>query len=160
MALEISTIRLGQGRIGLCPLPGRDAHLAVDIAAIERWGPDTVISLTEASEGQTALIGPGLAEIGVKWVHLPVRDFDVPVGETLGTWTDTEEALRAEIVAGRSVLLHCHGGRGRSGMIALRLMVRAGEDDAAALTRLRARRPGAVETEAQLAWALSRADAP
>jgi hypothetical protein len=38
-------------------------------------------------------------------------------------------------------------------MIALRLMVERGEPAEAALARLRAARPGAVETAEQLAWA-------
>ena len=38
-------------------------------------------------------------------------------------------------------------------MAVLRLMFEAGEDAQAALIRLRAVRPCAVETEAQLAWA-------
>ena len=40
-------------------------------------------------------------------------------------------------------------------MAALRLMVEAGEDGVAALARLREMRPCAVETEAQMAWALA-----
>jgi len=38
-------------------------------------------------------------------------------------------------------------------MIALRLLVERGEDASSALARLRAARPRAVETDAQLAWA-------
>ena len=44
------------------------------------------------------------------------------------------------------VLIHCMGGCGRSGMAALRLMIEAGEAPGAALERLRAVRPCAVET--------------
>jgi len=55
---------------------------------------------------------------------------------------------------GGSVLVHCKGGCGRSGMAALRLMVEAGEDPHLAFARLRDVRPCAVETEAQLAWAV------
>jgi protein-tyrosine phosphatase len=54
---------------------------------------------------------------------------------------------------GGSILLHCRGGQGRSGMIALRILVERGEEVSVALTRLRSERPGAVETEAQLIWA-------
>jgi len=54
---------------------------------------------------------------------------------------------------GGRVLIHCRGGCGRSGMAALRLMIESGEEAGAALSRLRALRPCAVETEAQMAWA-------
>jgi protein-tyrosine phosphatase len=45
------------------------------------------------------------------------------------------------------------GGCGRSGTAALRLMVEAGENPKAALQRLRAVRPCAVETPEQFQWA-------
>ena len=57
------------------------------------------------------------------------------------------------LARGEGLLLHCRGGQGRSGMIALRLLVERGEAPDAGLTRLRQARPGAVETAAQLAWA-------
>ena len=41
-------------------------------------------------------------------------------------------------------------------MIALRLMIEAGEAAGPALKRLRALRPCAIETEAQMDWALRR----
>ena len=44
----------------------------------------------------------------------------------------------------------------RSGMIALRLMVERGADPDEALKRLRAVRPGAVETDEQRLWAQKR----
>jgi len=49
--------------------------------------------------------------------------------------------------------VHCRGGCGRSGMIALRLMIEIGEAADDALARLRAVRPCAVETPQQLRWA-------
>jgi protein-tyrosine phosphatase len=45
------------------------------------------------------------------------------------------------------------GGCGRSGSVALRLMVETGEAAADAFIRLRAARPCAVETDAQYRWA-------
>ena len=52
------------------------------------------------------------------------------------------------------VLVHCFGGCGRSGMLVLRVMIEAGEPAGTALKRLRQVRPCAVETEAQMAWAV------
>jgi len=55
---------------------------------------------------------------------------------------------------GGKVLVHCMGGCGRSGMAVLRLMVETGEPPHSALSRLRAARPCAVETDAQFDWAV------
>jgi len=53
------------------------------------------------------------------------------------------------------VFAHCYGGKGRSGMVLLRLMVERGLDPDQALQDLRRVRPGAVETQAQWLWAIS-----
>ena len=59
----------------------------------------------------------------------------------------------AALRGGGRVLIHCRAGRGRSGMIALRLMIAGGERPVAALKRLRAVQPEAVETPGQMNWA-------
>ena len=65
-------------------------------------------------------------------------------------------ALYHRALTGRGrVLIHCKGGCGRSGMVALRLMIEAGEAPDEALARLRSVRPCAVETDAQMRWAMS-----
>lgn len=136
------------GVLALSPMPGRGGDFAGDVARVLVWRPDLVVSMTESAELATDLPG-ALAAAGIGWRHFPVVDYGVPEAGF--------DALAAEIagvLSGRGrVLLHCMGGCGRSGMVALAVMVRAGEEPAAALARLRAVRPCAVETAAQLAWA-------
>jgi ADP-ribosyl-[dinitrogen reductase] hydrolase len=55
---------------------------------------------------------------------------------------------------GENVVLHCLGGLGRSGMIAARVLVERGLAPAAAITAVRAARPGAIETAQQEAYVL------
>ena len=144
------------GRIGVCPLPGSHAGLARDLAAIAAWRPVLVVSMTEQRELDAAGCGDLtalLAERDIGWAHLPIPDFGVLPGDGARHWPALSQHLHAILDRGDAVLLHCYGGRGRSGMIALRLLVERGEDPETALARLRRERPGAVETEAQLAWA-------
>ncbi len=147
----------GGGRIGVCPLPGKGGALTADLAAVLAWKPAVVVSMTEASEmeaaGSTSL-GGKLEGSGVKWVHLPVRDYGGLSEENAKAWPELSSALHRHLDRGEGVLVHCRGGQGRSGMIALRLMAERGEAPAAGLARLRAARPGAVETAEQYAWAL------
>ncbi|MFX0541249.1 protein-tyrosine phosphatase family protein [Roseovarius sp. S4756] len=65
-----------------------------------------------------------------------------------------EPVALSALRGGGRVLFHCPGGCGRSGMAALRLMIAAAEAPDAAQERLRARRPCAVETSAQMRWPL------
>ena len=98
-------------------------------------------------------LGARLAEAGIAWRHWPIRDFGVPAGSD---WPRLAAALHSVLDGGGAVLLHCRGGRGRSGMVALRLLVERRAEPRAELARLRAVRSGAVETRAQLRWAIRR----
>jgi protein-tyrosine phosphatase len=48
--------------------------------------------------------------------------------------------------------MHCRGGLGRAGMISARLLVESGVEPTAAMERVRAARPGAIETPRQEEW--------
>jgi hypothetical protein len=155
----IHAVRLpGGGAVGLCRMPGRGAALAADIATITDWRPAIVVSLTESAElaahGAEG-IGGVLRAHGVDHRHFPIRDYGAPAADDSG-WAALAVEMHAALDAGRRVLVHCMGGCGRSGMIALRLLVERDEPAEAALARLRAVRPCAVETKGQMAWASNR----
>lgn len=158
MAFGISDLKVGSGRLGLGPLPGADGDFAQDFARLTGWAPGLVISMTETEEmhrAGAAGLGAALAGAGIDWVHLPIRDFGAPDAETGAGWPEVSRRVHALLDRGGRGLVHCRGGCGRSGMIVLRLMVERGEDPEAALARLRAVRPCAVETDAQRGWAIS-----
>jgi protein-tyrosine phosphatase len=147
---------LGPGHIGICPLPGRWGDYAGDLARISDWRPDLVISLITANEFEVSEadgLSADLAAAGIAWRHLPVRDFRCPAPGVETAWANLSSEARAVLARGGRVLVHCYGGCGRSGMALLRLMVEEGEAPDAALARLRAVRPCAVETPGQFAWA-------
>lgn len=144
----------GGARIGICRLPGRSGDLEADLAVIREWHPDLVVSMTEIPEmtekGAGALMAR-LGEIGLAHQHFPVRDFGVPEAtDTL--WPTLGRQLHAVLDRHGRLLLHCLGGKGRSGMVAMRLLTARGIAPDEALLRIRDARPGAVETEAQEQW--------
>ncbi|MCD6051116.1 MAG: phosphatase, partial [Verrucomicrobia bacterium] len=51
--------------------------------------------------------------------------------------------------AGGKVLVHCRGGLGRAGTVACMLLMELGASRSEALRKVRAARPGAVETPTQ-----------
>jgi len=154
---RVSSLTVGTGTLGICPIPGGAGDYSGDIAAILRWRPDVVFTMTSASELRSVgadRIGGDLSRLGIRWQHLPIKDFGAPETATAALWPAAARAARAALGDGGRVLVHCYGGCGRSGMAALRLMVELGEPAQVALQRLRSARPCAVETEAQMAWAL------
>lgn len=153
----IATLGLdGGGRLGLCSLPGLYGDFEADLKVLVDWRPTIVVSMTEASElhsASAAGLGARLSDSSIEWVHLPVRDFGGLSADNAAAWPGLAVRLHKELDAGRGVLVHCRGGQGRSGMIALRLMVDRGIVPEKALADLRRVRPGAVETAEQMAWA-------
>lgn len=144
---NIPTVTIGAGRIGIMPLPDQDA-----IVDIDNWQASLVISMTTTAE-MSGPLSPALAKIGVDWEHLPITDFDAPDANIRDLWAQLSPAVHARLAAGQGVIVHCRGGCGRSGMMALRMLVEQGEAAPDALARLRAVRPCAVETPDQFAWA-------
>ncbi|MBR9651135.1 protein-tyrosine phosphatase family protein [Thalassovita aquimarina] len=156
--LVLNALTVGNGILAICPMPGRGGGYAEDLELLREWTPSLVITLATlaelVAEGADRL-GTDMIESGCRWAHLPVPDFGVPDGDFEQHWPDISRAALAALNGGGRVVIHCMGGCGRSGMVALRLMIEAGEVPRAALRRLRAARPCAVETQAQLDWAVT-----
>ena len=155
---EVTLLSVGTGEIGICPVPGRAGDYGGDLEVIRRWRPDLVLTMTTEAELAcvgAASFGADLTAQGTGWHHLPIEDFGAPGGETLALWPAASQQARRRLARGGRVLVHCHGGCGRSGMAALRLLIEAGEAPETALRRLRNARPCAVETTKQLAWAMA-----
>lgn len=154
----IHAIQAGGGRLALCPLPGGNGLLADDMEIILNWGADHIVSLTteaEMARAGVADLGARLKGAGMDWSHLPIADFGTPDNAFRAAWPALSTRLRACLAQGGAVLVHCRGGCGRSGMVALRVLVELGEDPKLAHNRLKLTRPCAVETENQLIWAIS-----
>lgn len=152
----IYELSAGAGTLGICPLPGRFGSYADDFAILDGWAPDLVLTMTQDSEMAAegaATLGDDLQDLDISWYALPITDFGAPSEDIIVTWPEVSMLAKAILKSGGKVLAQCRGGCGRSGMMAMRLMVELGEAPDAALARLRAVRPCAVETEEQRAWA-------
>ncbi len=162
--LEITELPApGGGTLGLVHCPGRRQvdglgrhwrrDLADDVARIAAWRPRVVLTLLEAHEF-AALGVQDLAHAftaaGLVWHHLPIPDMGVPGADFARRLADAGvlETLRR----GERVLLHCAAGLGRTGMLAAKLLVALGVPADEAISQVRARRPGAIETPAQTAY--------
>ncbi|MFU1479430.1 protein phosphatase [Roseovarius sp. C7] len=159
MSAVIRALSVAEGIVAICPFPGADGAFDADMAHIRDWKPALVISLTPEAE-MVALgrgdLGAKFVEQGARWLHFPIADYGVPDAPATESWRGIERAALAALRGGGRVLIHCRAGQGRSGMIALRLMIAGGERPVAALARLRQVQPEAVETPGQMNWATSK----
>lgn len=167
--LRIDPVRApGGGLIGMTFCPGKkqayaacgtwDRDLDLDLARVREWGAVAVVTLMEThelAEYRVGHIGAAVEVLGMEWHHLPITDVDVPREPFEAPWVRSGPRLRAHLVGGRRILLHCRGGLGRTGTIAARLLIELGVPAPDAIAAVRAARPGALETPAQVAHARS-----
>ncbi|GAM10331.1 dual specificity protein phosphatase 23 [Geobacter sp. OR-1] len=146
------------GVIGMTFCPGKkdegisglwNRDLTTDLQAIKTWGATTLVTLVEDKElhqlGVSEL--PVLAiELGLHWLHLPIKDADVPDGVFAKLWLDASPLLHRLLDQGEKIIVHCKGGLGRAGTVAALLLVERGMDPHMALQMVRTSRPGTVET--------------
>ncbi|MCK8514994.1 phosphatase [Methylonatrum kenyense] len=151
------------GVIGMTFCPGKvgpghncfwERDVAEDLEAIAAWQADRVITLMEDHELQAYQV----ADLGYQvrkrlgddaWLHLPIRDMDVPDPRFDDHWEKQAPRLHALLRDSGRVLLHCLGGLGRTGTIAARLLVETGVAPTVAIRRVRRARCGAIERDVQ-----------
>ncbi|MGK0433344.1 MAG: protein-tyrosine phosphatase/nicotinamidase-related amidase [Planctomycetota bacterium] len=144
---------VSEGRIGLSILPGRKdwkRRIGEDLKDLEKDGIGSVMCLVPGGE---------LAQYGVSDLldAYKSRGFQVChlgfVDQMAASIEDMDRAvdwLDDQVASNKSVLIHCVGGLGRSGMAAACWLVRRGLSAERALEVVRtARGPRAVETRVQ-----------
>ena len=167
--LQIAALSAGAecGRVGITFCPGKlDRHamsghwerdLALDLDRIRDWGAAAVVTLVEPQELtllRVERLGEEVLRRGMLWFHLPIVDVSTPDEQFERQWNATAGELHTLLRSGRDVLVHCRGGLGRAGMIAGRLLVELGMKPATAIERVRAVRPGAIQTREQERYVL------
>lgn len=150
------------GTIGITFCPGKcgdsvfgtpwQRDLDLDLGVIKTWGADAALTLVEAHELhslQVPTLGDGFRRQQIEWHHLPIVDVSVPDEAFHRLWRVAGPAVLHTLRRGGKVLVHCRGGLGRAGTVAAALLIELGETPQEALRKVRAARPGAVETRGQ-----------
>lgn len=168
--LQIATITVEGivGRIGITFCPGKkgpsvfgaswDRDLTVDVEAIRAWGASSVLTVIEPHEFDllsVKALPDAVRDAGMVWYHAPIPDVSIPGPAFHAAWRTIGPRISEQLRTGGSVVVHCRGGLGRAGMVAAMLLVTMGEDPRRAIERVRAVRPGAIETPAQEAYVLN-----
>lgn len=157
----LSALNVGNGVVGIAPMPGRSGDYKADLQVIREFAPGLILTMVMPEEMVSApRLGFDLQGLGARWFHFPVTDYGAPRAQDDAAWARFSLMARSALSGGGRVMVHCRGGCGRSGMAVLRLMVETGEVPEAALKRLRAVRECAVETDAQRIWAFGGDGAP
>ena len=165
--LRIDTLGVpaNHGRIGMCCCPGRNHPLAssadwqrdlgADLEVIQAWGASILVTLMESFELQeygVADLPERAGGLGLDWLHLPIRDMDIPGRDFTRRWREHGADIRRRLGRGESIVIHCLGGLGRTGTVAACLLTEFGLQPEQAIRAVRKVRPGAIQTRAQEDW--------
>lgn len=159
---SVACAPLARGTIGITFCPGKwgdsihgapwQRDIDLDLDAIRAWGADLALSMLVGEEFallRLPRLGEGFGSRGIAWHHLPIQDLGVPDEAFQAIWSTSGAAAISVLRAGGKVLVHCRGGLGRAGTVACMLLMELGANGSDALRKVRAARPGAVETKKQ-----------
>jgi ADP-ribosyl-[dinitrogen reductase] hydrolase len=130
-----------------------DRDLDTDMDAVAAFGAAMLITLMETHELDKAVPAARLRAAAqarsIAWLHLPIADLAAPDAAFERAWASAGKTVRDALRDGAKIVVHCRGGRGRSGLLAARLLVELGAAPADAIEAVRAANPLAIETAVQ-----------
>ena len=151
--IELSNINknwFGRLILSSCPTINRNAEpsfLENLLIEYKRKRVKLVVTLLDSDEiADLGIISFStlLMDSGFHWIHCPIRD--------RSTCSDQErirtllEDIKKILKPNNSVVIHCHAGLGRTGLLAATFLVSMGLAAESAIETIRETRPGSIET--------------
>jgi protein-tyrosine phosphatase len=151
------------GRIGLCMAPGRkkkkahhdwDRDLDKDLDRIQKsFNCDVFVSLIRTSE-MIALKIPNLFEEvekrGMESIHFPIKDKWIP--NSMDGLIALVDALIQRLKEGKTIIIHCNGGKGRSATVAVAILIGLGKKVQNSIEVVRKTRSGTIRNPLQIMY--------
>lgn len=151
------------GRVGITIAPGKRGpgigtlwrrDLDEDLVRLrDHFDTGLLVSLCEAPE--LTMLGIGNLSTRAMELGLPVESFPIPDGGVPASAEAVASLVSNVLEAlaqGQTVVIHCRGGLGRSGLVAGCVLAARGTPAGEAISIVRKARPGAIENRGQEAF--------
>ena len=142
------------GSLIFTPCPGtKGIDLQTSITQLKRAGATAVITLMPDDEmarfGVEAL--PGVCEQhGLKWFHLPIEDDAEPMAEYQQGWSAQKKLIQKILDQNGTLVIHCRGGSGRTGLMAAIILLERGIDFDHTVSMVKDLRPNSLKLQQHL----------
>uniref|UniRef100_Q31GI9 Dual specificity protein phosphatase n=1 Tax=Hydrogenovibrio crunogenus (strain DSM 25203 / XCL-2) TaxID=317025 RepID=Q31GI9_HYDCU len=106
----------------------RAEQLQQDILSYKEQGVTHVVSLLKPTEVEAFQMTEEAAVCKahqLSFTHFPIKDMDVP---EISALKELNLQLKQQLAKEGHIAIHCHGGRGRAGIVAISLMIEHGYD--------------------------------
>ena len=154
--ISISWIPIGKKNLlGVSQFPGKNLQNIFDLSSflkdlqiIKKQKVKIVVSLLSDNEkNKLGLDDLIWSKEEVEYIQFPINDFSVPPKKKFNELKKLISFIKENLMLSKHVLIHCNGGKGRSGMIAALVLKAMKEKDP--IKKVREKVIGAIETEEQ-----------
>ena len=154
--ISISWIPIGKKNLlGVSQFPGKNLQNIFDLSSflkdlqiIKKQKIKIVVSLLPENEkNKLGLDDLIWSKEEVEYIQFPINDFSVPPKKKFNELKKLISFIKENLMLSKHVLIHCNGGKGRSGMIAALVLKAMKEKDP--IKKVREKIIGAIETEEQ-----------
>jgi protein-tyrosine phosphatase len=140
--------------LGIMPRPRGGGWLEDEIRSLRKQGMDVLVSLLTATEVEELDLADEEAScrtLGLHFLSFPILDRSVP--DSTPAALEFARSLSQLRLDGKTIVIHCRAGIGRSSIIATAVLTLEGASPIAALERIAAARGCPVpDTAEQVAW--------
>ena len=154
--ISISWIPIGKKNLlGVSQFPGKNLQNIFDLSSflkdlqiIKKQKVKIIVSLLPENEkNKLGLDDLIWSKEEVEYIQFPINDFSVPPKKKFNELKKLISFIKENLMLSKYVLIHCNGGKGRSGMIAALVLKAMKEKDP--IKKVREKLIGAIETEEQ-----------